>query len=268
MRMSAALRWRRRPRSRGLTLIELVVVLVVLVALAGILVPLFPGMIQRSHGASGADSVTEILKTVQLHQALYGGYPDGLDSLIATNEADELVLAPTLQTPGGVLVGPFDTDEVAPALQKAGIKTSYKMLYDPLNATFAAHDGGTFNVQHVGGGGKFIALSDDAAISLGLSPTVNSPDPIVAANSKILSYVVFGLGNQSTAIGKTMADAPVRFLADGKSPSDVYARWLLVFEIPRDPAGSARLAAVIGTDATAVKGLSGHLNSYYQSANQ
>jgi hypothetical protein len=149
---------------------------------------------------------------------------------------------------------------VAASLKKAGITTSYKMLNEPTNATFAAQDTPTFDVSDPSG--SMIALSDAAAVSLGLAETVNS-DP----DSKVVSYVVFGLGNKSTAIGKTMADAPVRFLANGKSPSDVYARWLLVFEIPLDES-AARLAAVIGTDATDVKGLSGHLNTYYQSANQ
>ena len=36
-------------RRSGLTLMELVVVLVILVALAGILVPILPSMIERAH---------------------------------------------------------------------------------------------------------------------------------------------------------------------------------------------------------------------------
>jgi prepilin-type N-terminal cleavage/methylation domain-containing protein len=272
MRMSAALRWRRRPRSRGLTLIELVVVLVVLVALAGILVPLFPSMIRRTQAASGADNVTEVLKAVQLHEALQGEYPSGLDSLIASNGSGGFQLADIVKTPGGILAGPFDmlTDPndntmatVASALKQAGITTTYGMnnAGPGVNATFSAYAGNLFDVSSLDNEGRIMVLTSDPDPNVTSGTSLLGLKPVDSVNGPI-NYAVFGLGSKSTAIGKTMVDAPVRFLSNGDSPVDTYARWLLIFEIPKT--GPARLAAVAGVDDTGIFGLSAHLNQYYE----
>src|SRR6266446_306962 len=68
-------------RRRGLTLIELIVVLMVLVALAGILVPMLPSMLTRAHVAAHVTNVVEIAKAITTYQALNSGYPDQWDSL-------------------------------------------------------------------------------------------------------------------------------------------------------------------------------------------
>jgi type II secretory pathway pseudopilin PulG len=57
---------------RGFTLLELVVVMFILMALAAIIVPLFPSMVERAHRASQATNESEITKAVQLYQGLYG----------------------------------------------------------------------------------------------------------------------------------------------------------------------------------------------------
>ena len=55
-------------RRRGLTLMELVVVMFILMALAAIMVPLFPSMVERAHRASQATNESEITKAVQMYQ--------------------------------------------------------------------------------------------------------------------------------------------------------------------------------------------------------
>lgn len=47
---------------RGLTLMELLVVLVILIALAGIVIPQLPSMLGRAETSSGATSQTETIK--------------------------------------------------------------------------------------------------------------------------------------------------------------------------------------------------------------
>ena len=54
-----------RPR-RGLTLLELVVVLTILVALAGILVPMVSNLLPFTSSSAGATNATEVEKVVQL----------------------------------------------------------------------------------------------------------------------------------------------------------------------------------------------------------
>src|SRR5437868_14511623 len=71
-----------RTTRRGLTLMELVVVMAILVALAAILVPLFPNMLRRAHKATDATQSSEVSKAVQLYQSSYYGYPDNFDLLL------------------------------------------------------------------------------------------------------------------------------------------------------------------------------------------
>src|SRR5436305_9294989 len=67
---------------RGLTLIELIVVMAILVALAAILIPLFPNMLRRAHKATDATQSGEVAKAVQMYQASYYSYPDNFDLLL------------------------------------------------------------------------------------------------------------------------------------------------------------------------------------------
>jgi prepilin-type N-terminal cleavage/methylation domain-containing protein len=66
---------------RGLTLIELVVVLTILIALAGLLVPMLPSMLTRAHTSSCSTNMGETTKAINLYQALYSGYPSTWDAL-------------------------------------------------------------------------------------------------------------------------------------------------------------------------------------------
>ena len=72
-----------RRRRRGLTLMELVVVMVILIALAGILLPLFPSMLTRAHTSSTATNISEANKAVQLYYNMYSAYPNNLDNIAA-----------------------------------------------------------------------------------------------------------------------------------------------------------------------------------------
>ena len=90
----------RRP---GLTLMELVVVMFILMALAAILVPLFPSLIERAHRSSQATNESELTKAVQLYQGLYGSYPDGYDLL--TDGTNIITYFPASPTASPMLFG-------------------------------------------------------------------------------------------------------------------------------------------------------------------
>ena len=70
-----------RGRRRGMTLLELVVVMGILVGLAAILVPLMPNMLRRAHKATDATQSGELAKAIQTCQAATYSYPDRWDSL-------------------------------------------------------------------------------------------------------------------------------------------------------------------------------------------
>jgi len=249
-------RFQARRRQAGLTLIELLIVLVVLVGVAGILVPLFPDVQQRTHGASGADNMKEIVKAVELHKASTGSYPDSWDSLI---DANDVVAATTdlalldISTPAADSV----EETVADALADAGIENAFQhedltIVDGTINQTFEGLSDPA--VDELQTNGAVAQLTTDGITNLGLEPT----------GSGIAAYVAFGLGSSSTMIGESMVDGPIHYLEGGESPIENYARFVVVFAVPDE--GPLRLASVAGIeDGDELAGLGGHLNEYYES---
>jgi type II secretory pathway pseudopilin PulG len=66
---------------RGLTLLELVVVLTILVAIGALLVPLLPNMVHRANIASCVVNIPEMDKLMQTYFNTFSAYPDKLDNL-------------------------------------------------------------------------------------------------------------------------------------------------------------------------------------------
>jgi len=282
----------------GLTLIELVVVLVVLVALAGILVPLLPNMITRSHAASGATSMQEATKAIQLFEAVNLRHPDGWDSLVSSGGA---TLRPERFT---VLTLPSANSStlegrIRGALISAGISTSFTMAdgivqnsgistFEPYVGDQASPNG----VENLGDGGRVVILggtADDTtnpgetnffanefnrfgfAIptafdnftppggfgGAGGQAAAFGTDPTTAA------YVVLGIGNQLSAVGKTMSAAPVHFPEAGDAPpTQAYARFVAIYRIPAD--GPAELATVAAVHGNHLDSINAHLKEFYE----
>src|SRR5207245_6349560 len=95
---------RKSPARRGLTLMELVIVLVILVALAGIVIPLLPNMLTRAHTASAATNMQEVIKLIATYAQLTFAYPDGWDSL--TDGANIVSYVPTTTNPAVLTTQP------------------------------------------------------------------------------------------------------------------------------------------------------------------
>jgi type II secretory pathway pseudopilin PulG len=72
----------RRAAHRGLTLVELVVVMAILIAVAGILIPVLPGLIGRAETSARATNDSEIYKWVQTYEASTSQFPFDWDSLV------------------------------------------------------------------------------------------------------------------------------------------------------------------------------------------
>ena len=122
---------RNRP---GLTLMELVVVLIVLVALAGILVPMLPSMLTRSHVATHTTNVVEIAKLIMTYQATNNAFPDQWDSMVDPAGAQITYLAGGVLNPtpgsggpngqaGGLFTAQVPTQAELTALNAAGIRS-------------------------------------------------------------------------------------------------------------------------------------------------
>lgn len=264
---------------RGLTLIELVVVLVVLVALAGILVPLLPNMITRSHASSGATSMQEAAKAIQMHEALYFSHPSGWDSLVETGTNL------TLRQDRFTVVELDGVDPLAvriqDALNSAGITYSYTMAEgiqgngrpdghsnapangDRINtfSPYVAPVGDPLGIQDLaGGGGRVVTLGGTALneiLRFGFVPPAD--DPTTAA------YVILGIGERLTAVGKTISAAPVHFPEAGDLPPTLaYCRFAAIYRIPAN--GAAELAAVAAVHGDHLDSLNQHLAEFYESA--
>jgi Tfp pilus assembly protein PilE len=216
---------------RGLTLLELVVVLTILIALAGILVPLLPGMLRRAHTSTGATNMGEIVKIMETVNLVDRGYPDGYDSLMDDNGLYELL--PGYDATGGgtacgteLVTTTLDGDEQV-LLAEAGVTILYGMDEGTDNATFEPYsstDDITIDDSGSGSDVTVAALSAAAALRLFNDNTADR-------------YVVFGLGAQSTIVGREgIANAPVHFGAGEAGPEDEYSRFGVVFDVTADPA--------------------------------
>jgi len=230
------LRCRRgRHARRGLTLLELVLVMAILIALAGILVPLFPNMIARASTSSGATNQNEITKIVQLFQALYRGYPNNLDGMTTTvvgvtglasyvpdSTTTPTLTAQTLTTQAGDLA----------ALQAAGITQVCTMVESGAgapdwNPTFVPYAVDPPVPVPLAGATEVAYLTAAAATRLfAITPATSGP------TSGYLTCVVLGLGRNSTANGTVIDDAPVAVSTTwADNPDTKYCRFGLVFQV-------------------------------------
>ena len=71
-------------RSRGLTLIELVVVVAILTVLGGLVVQTLPNLMKRTHLSKCADTISALNKIWAESLALNSRYPDTYDSLMSS----------------------------------------------------------------------------------------------------------------------------------------------------------------------------------------
>ena len=259
-------------RRQGLTLMELVVVLVILVALAGVLVPLLPNILGRAHTSAGATNVAEINKHVQMYEQLYQSYPQNLDNLASSG-----ALIDYLPNEGGPVGGQISTltlnANTAAALKNAGL-TSAANLYATKAALTAASGTPTFSPYD----GTFTDLTTGAVVAQLAATAVEGKDGLI----KVLpaqaggTYVVFGLGKQSTMSGRVMTDAPTHFGESANTnAANVYGRFALVFRVATgDGAGGSvplERAAFIGAVSLhpgGIAGVDGHLQEYYESVKQ
>ena len=253
---------------RGLTLIELLLVLVILIGLAAVLVPMFGNVVGLTHAASSSASIESTARAIENHKAMFGGYPNQLD-LLLTDHADDSTLAPFGGTVAATeLTTVAVTDRIADALGDAGI---IEVVENPADAALLDEEDHTiFGLGDTAGGTeRVIAVSDtpsptnvvvlgaDAIVRLGLDPT--------------FTYVVLGVGNNNDGIGKSMVSAPVHFLPDGGSNEAIYSRFLAVFRISAAE-GPAILSSVVTVDvhhgAGEVIGLDGHIREYNHAREQ
>lgn len=267
--MSSAIQSRRF--RRGLTLLELVIVLTIIVAIAGVAVAMFPRLLTRAHVASCSANIPELLKAIQMYEAVsLDGYPDRVDTLVVNGS-----LASYLPNLSDITVGNLDEDEVE-SLHEAGIVEVTTMIDEPSprgdwHPSFWPYESGNPGIVPLDDTTQVALLDADAAQRLGLASVGDE------------RYVVFGLGSPCKMFGRTMNEAPVHF-SDGISgnPNERYMRFVAIYQVGGyTPAQGvqgepdyvpeayqtlprARLRAVAAIHPGGLEGLAGHAAEYWQ----
>lgn len=221
-----------------MTLIELTVVLLVLVGLAGLLIPYVSGFIGKTHDATGSANLTGVANAITRYETENGSYPNKMDSLILADGSamvDYMMAGTPLTAYDASLtdLAVAANQDVCWGLRKAGITQVIAM--DPgtktnFNPTFNNDDATTPVLTLMTGG-------------MGsMMPTCNANKVVEITNTEAKTvlgrvdttkrYVVFGLGQENTAVGKTLQDAPVHFAKAGSmNASNKYNRFLAIYEI-------------------------------------
>ena len=88
-----------RASVRGLTLIELVVVLAILAALAGLIIGNFPSLLSKSSGSTSANTIQDISRAMSVRFTTKGNYATGFDSLVDTGNAHVFNKLPAASIP-------------------------------------------------------------------------------------------------------------------------------------------------------------------------
>jgi prepilin-type N-terminal cleavage/methylation domain-containing protein len=226
---------------RGLTLIELVVVLTILVALGAILVPVVGNALTRSHLATCLTNFPEVTKMLINAEATRGTFGDGW-----TNPVDE-----NGDTVDSMPAGTISTDEIA-ALAELGM-----VNFTSLDTTTGDYNV-TFNNGVAPGGGA--ALSDGDPVVV-LSQTQAQELYLDAeAGDK---YVFFAIDKSWSLLGDLTPEPPVHFGdTEGALPHQVYSRFGAIFQVGEDD-GSG------GTDALPVadfKRVTVHIGGAFETA--
>ena len=229
-------------RVRGLTLIELVVVLTILVALGGILVPVIGNALTRSHVSTCATNFAEVSKMMIAANSTLGTYGTGWTTGVfvstAVDNADRPVNAVLGTAAGTATLGAAAlTDDEKEALAGIGITAvcdhsatsanEFNVTFNPGvedNCVALVDTDGNAVTETV----HVITLSADQATGINL--------PAAGANNK---YIWLGLDRTWSLLGTLTPEPPVHFGdTEGALPHQVYSRFGGIFLIEDDDTGN------------------------------
>jgi type II secretory pathway pseudopilin PulG len=224
-------------RRRGLTLVELVVVMAILIALAGIVIPLLPGIIGRAETSARATNSSEIYKWIQTYEATSSAYPYDFDALIDSSGTAITYVSGFTGATAPLAVTSVTGPQVN-ALMGGGIvrlqlmtstaptgSTNFSFTFNPYPTSDRSVDGLTLVKSTAQ---NLATLTAFGQAQLNLSDNTTTTTGV---------YVVFGLGKRCSLVGTGIADAPVNFFdnfkLDPNNPTATtgYGRYGVVFQV-------------------------------------
>jgi type II secretory pathway pseudopilin PulG len=225
---------------------ELIVVLMILVALAGLVVPLFPGMLTQAHTSTCSTNIAETSKAIMMYQAAKSAYPnnfdlmsDGATGIIPYFPAGSMLPAQyggpgTLATMGGgqITQSNLTTAELS-ALNQSGIFSGQAMSLTPNDPTFDYYLGGSTGLPSL----NAVQITAKTPLAF-LDPVTGGPGSPAYNRCNQLGlpvtarYLVLGVGPRNDMIGATMLSAPVHFGdTPALSPEFGYERLSAFFKV-------------------------------------
>lgn len=248
------------PIRRGLSLLELLVVLTILIALGGIVVSTLPGMLRRTQVATAAANIPEIDSAIKRHAMLnQGQIGDRFDSLVSgTASMDGTV--PSYLGGSEIFETASLTSAEVEALDSLGVTQLVPASSGATNATYESHNQLPVPISD---NSRVCILNPDLAVTLFRTDWNFEAEP----NSK---YMVVGLGEQSSLVGggkdAVFSKSPVHFSDErNENPKTMYSRYLLVIEIKTADSGVAVAryvgAAIPGSDG--IRRISSELERFY-----
>jgi type II secretory pathway pseudopilin PulG len=262
-------------RRRGLTLLELIVVLVVLIAAAGIVLPLLPNMLGRAETSSGATNIAEVSKWVQTYEMLNSLSPMDWDALVDNTGTPYPFLDPV--TIGDIAVDSGLTAAEATALNSLTSAPVWRLQL--MNTALVAPNTNITFSPYPTTGAPPVPVS---AAANGLTPAAGVKLLILTpqgqqkmnfnsdGTTNAGKYLVFGFGARAQLVGQTVADAPVAFRDDGgKTPDQSYCRYGVVYKVSTNASGTSiplsrgRFAGVIDFRETGIATTNNTIQEYY-----
>ena len=263
---------------RGLTLLELVVVLLVLSVLASLIVSVVPAMVARAHLAKCADTIPELVKAWTRNYALNVHYPDTCDSLLDPTGTDlSTVLVPGL------------ADQLTPytltAADITGLQTvGLTQVVDLRAVNLAAGESATYDStpntlplgpvtpRPLAAGGMLAELNLSAHLAAGNVLNLKRHLNRDGTTNPNVRYVVFGVGPSCSAVGpgRTLLEAPIHFGGnDTLNPDRVYQRYLVVFSLVTQPTGEVvvHFETAAGNDTAGPSSGESHLRQLHREQN-
>ncbi|HEX4131798.1 MAG TPA: type II secretion system protein [Pirellulales bacterium] len=268
--------WSRRAAKRGLTLIELVIVVAILGVLAAMLLPKFEGLQTAANHAAAAGSATDAARLIESYKAAKTVYPNYWDSLLngtslwtAANVGTKTMGLDTELVGNGatvdkLILGSALTTTQSLAMSKVGITTITGLTatlslsgYRPgdMFTTAMPVTGAALATINAGSsGGKKII---DHIYPQNLQPTGSgsgtiNPTSTISGDTQL---IVFGLGPQNSLVPNSMMEAPTYGNDDALY---VYNRLLAVFELTGFAGGSAKCTfrTMLGGDGDLISDMS------------
>jgi len=235
-RPDAPVALRRAGARRGLTLLELIVVLAILVALSGMVVPLIQGLGYQTNASTNAAVVGDVNGSVGTFHTRFDKYPNEWDSLLNASDGIYSKLHPNLMNASpSILQTATLSDLQADSLNVMGVY----QLRDHVEGSLSPNTTGT-GMRSIAAGSQVVTLNKTSLTSSGTMSgelfSVRELSETNAAND----YVVVGLGTATTMRGSVMTDVP---LIHGADPSNHYARVLCVFMVPGTDSGATAFPA-------------------------